>query len=428
MFKVLSIPDTFPFKTTARGKMPVFNPNNIADLIEANYVCMYDTWSNEEYINSKPVDDYTLLLIKGDIEETFKRYHISASRKLISSAVSSVCHRHEFDPLVDRLNAAERLWHDSGEPKNLLHMFQDYFGCEDSKFTENVTKILTYGLIGRACEPGMKYDKFIVFSRANGQYLTPFFKKLSAGFFDDSLDVSMLDMPIAIERLCMCVWLVEIEVLKQSDVKMLNEFFAKQFDAYRPKFSKMVKSVPRRFVPIGTATHVNADLSRDGSIIVLGCDPERQTKSVLDMTDEDVELILGEMVAMYRAGIDYATLSEEIGGKQRESNSSYVCHDDNFSDLETFLRMPRPADWDCSDKAVKHAHYVEYLKNPDDSNPLIEGISTNEIWCEMMGNYDQDMDIKTAKAIAKKLKALGYDNGSQRTLPGYGRVRLFTLN
>ncbi len=156
------------------------------------------------------------------------------------------------------------------------------------------------------------------------------------------------------------------------------------------------------------------------------------TRYVIDCIRSDIETTFTQYHISVRSSLISSALTcvcrehAFVPDKQTEStpNKNIAA----MSDLETFLRMPRPADWDYSDKAVKHAQYVEYLKNPDDSNPLVEGISTNEIWCEMMGNYDQELDLKIARTIAKELKALGYDNGSQRTLPGYGRVRLFTLN
>ena len=432
VYNAFAIPDNFAFRKTARGKLPVFTAATITPLIDDVYDCSYNLWSNEEYVNGEPISDYTIACIRGDIETSFLQYHSAVSLDLVATSVSVACMKHGFDPLIDRLEAAEKLWKEKGRPEKAMTMFQDYLGCEDSDFTRNVTKILTYGLIGRAYNPGMKYDTFVVFSGEQGQGKSTLFRKLGGAFFNDTMDFSMFGTEQALERLYQGIWLAEIQEMKQiskSDENTLKAFISTEVDDYRPKYARNVKKMPRRMVLVGT-TNNKGDLFPDKDnrrFIVMECDPSRQTKFAWDMTEEEVELILGEMVAMYKAGIKYSELSDEIGSKQREINSSYVCRDDNLSDLETFLRMPRPADWDCRDKASKYAHYVEYLKNPDDNNPLVEQISTNEIWCEMMGNADHNMDLKTARSIARELQILGYVNGAQKTLPGYGRVRVFTL-
>lgn len=430
MFKTFSIPPNYKFKTTPRGKVPVINLANIAPLIELYYFCSFNKWSNEEYINGEPVTDDTIARVRGDLEQTFLHYNASVSQELVSTAVSVVCRNHEFDPLIDRLEAAEKLWRDKGKPEQLLHMFQDYLGCEDSDFTRNVTKILTFGLIGRAYNPGMKYDTFIVFSGAQGQGKSTLFRKLGGAFFNDTLDFSMFGTELALERLYKGIWLAEIQEMKKiskSDENTLKAFITTQVDDYRPKYAKHVESMPRRMVLVGT-TNNKGDLFPDKDnrrFIVLECDPKRQTKSSIDMTEEEVELIIGEMVAMYHEGIDYRALSDEISERQREVNSNYVCRDDNLSDLETFLRMPRPADWETKDKASKFAHYMGYIEKPDNDHEMVESISTNEIWCEMMGMHDHTMDSRSSQSIARELQILGYVKGPQKTIPGYGRVRRY---
>lgn len=422
----MNIPENFIFKSTARGMVPVFTLANIAPMIEDHYDCSYNLWSNEKYINGKPVTDDSIAQIKFDIEKSFSRFHVTASQELVSTAVSYVCQRHSFDPLKDRLKAAEKLWHDEGEPDNLLHMFQDYLGCEDSVFTENVTKIFTFGLIGRAFEPGMKFDTFIVFSGEQSQDKSTLFSKLGGAFFNDTLDFSMLGTELALEQLYRGIWLADIQNMRRvtkSDVNVVNAFITTQVDTYRPKYTRKVESIPRRMVMVGT-TNDKSDLfiAKDNRrFIVLECDAEKRTKSALDMTEEEVELLLGEMVALYRTGIDYKALSDEITG-----NKEYRFK--LMSELETFLRMPRPADWNAMDKASRYNHYKAYRSsNRSNEGPMVKSISTNEIWSEMLGGPEHQMDLKTARLIAKDLQRLGYSNQIQTTLPGYGRVRRYHL-
>ena len=433
MFKSFTIPQSFTLKTTSRGKVPVFTMANVAPLIDANYQCTYNKWSNEEFINGNKVTDNAVAHIRGDIEKSFERYHVPVSTELVSSALSVACHEHEFDPLLERLEAAEKLWHDKGEPKNLLKMFVDYLGCEDTEFTEKVTQMFTYGLIARAFNPGTKYDTFIVFSGEQGLGKSTFLGKLGGAFFNDTLDFSMFGTELALERLYKGIWLAEIQEMKQiskTDENTLKAFITTQVDDYRPKYEKHVEAMPRRTVFVGT-TNNSSDLFQDKDnrrFVILECSAERQKKSVFTMTEETVELIIGEMVALYREGIDYKRLDEEIREQQREINSNYVCRDDNLSDLETFLRMPRPADWETRDKTSKFAHYTEYVKNPDNDHEMVECISTNEIWCEMMGMHDHTMDMRTTKSIARELQILGYTKKRQGNLPGYGRIRMYCRN
>ena len=236
----------------------------------------------------------------------------------------------------------------------------------------------------------------------------------------------MLGTELALEQLYRGIWLADIQNMRRvtkSDVNVVNAFITTQVDTYRPKYTRKVESIPRRMVMVGT-TNDKSDLfiAKDNRrFIVLECDAEKRTKSALDMTEEEVELLLGEMVALYRTGIDYKALSDEITG-----NKEYRFK--LMSELETFLRMPRPADWNAMDKASRYNHYKAYRSsNRSNEGPMVKSISTNEIWSEMLGGPEHQMDLKTARLIAKDLQRLGYSNQIQTTLPGYGRVRRYHL-
>jgi len=413
------------------GKV-VFNLVTVTDFVDENYDCSFNSWSNEEIIDGKPVTDADINRIRGEIEETYRYEGVTCTSEVVASSISAVCRMHSFDPLCDRLDNAHDRWIAAGRPQNLERLFVDYLGCDDNDYTRTVTKIIFYGLIGRAYQPGLKYDYLPIISGAQGQGKSTLLKKLGGEFFDDSLDVSMFGTEQATERLYKGIWLAELQEMAKmakADENTLKMFLSSASDSYRPKYMRKVETLPRRTVFIGT-TNQKWGLFSDTvnrRFILLNCNPKQQTKFSWDMTVEERDLLLGEAVEMYKQGMDLYALLMSIKETQTSLTDEYVSHDENFTDLETFLRMPRPENWNELDAVSRGAYYKKYLRNPDDSGDLVPDISVREIWCEALGHVDHSMTNRDSYGVVRALTLLGYNSRTKETIPQYGRTFVYHL-
>lgn len=432
-FKKYAIPEDAQFAYRRGRRMPVLNMVTATSFVAAYYAPSYDSWANAELLAGNPVTDADITQIRGDMETSFEEYGVVASAETVLDAVKYACQQNRFDPLVSYLNGCKSFYDEMGQPPVLDRVMVDYLGCADTPYTRTATELMFYGLIGRALHPGLKFDYMLIISGEQGQGKSTLLSRLGGEFYDHSMSIDMFGTEQGLERLYKGMWLAEVQEMSRMgrvDENTLKQFLSTTSDDYRPKYARMVKSLPRRTVFVGT-TNQHFNLFSDTvnrRFFILECNPARQTKKSWEMTSDDVRLILGEAMSRF-PGTDVEKLLSGIGTEQSEITRRYVLNDENLTDLTTYLSMPLPENWDALDLPQRSEYYTQYAKHlkrgeklPADLRPQI---SIPEIWCEKLGNPLGKMDVRTSSAIGHELRSLGYTHRERCVIPIYGEVYVY---
>ena len=95
---------------------------------------------------------------------TSRRFYGIRGKSTIEDALSEVTTRHAFNPLKDYLLGLT--W--DGIPR-LDTVFIDYLGAEDTEFNRAITRKTLAAAVGRALEPGIKFDTVLTLIGKQGQ-------------------------------------------------------------------------------------------------------------------------------------------------------------------------------------------------------------------------------------------------------------------
>ncbi len=149
-------------------------------------------------------------------------------KSTIEDALSEVTTRHAFNPLKDYLLGVT--W--DGIPR-LDTVFIDYLGAEDTEFNRAITRKTLAAAVGRALEPGIKFDTVLTLIGKQGQGKSSLVRKLAHGWHSESLvTVQGKDAMEHIQGF----WLIELgelAAIRKADFELVKQFISKQEDSFR---------------------------------------------------------------------------------------------------------------------------------------------------------------------------------------------------
>ena len=221
-------------------------------------------------------------------------------KSTVEDALSEVTTRHAFNPLKDYLLGLT--W--DGVPR-LDTVFIDYLGAEDTEFNRTITRKTLAAAVGRALEPGIKFDTVLTLIGKQGQGKTSLVRKLAHGWHSESLvTVQGKDAMEHIQGF----WLIELgelAAIRKADFELVKQFISKQEDSFRAAYGRRTERYPRQCIFIAT-TNI-ADFIRDQTggrrWWPMQVDRERQKMSHFEhLTEDVVGQIWAEAVDAFKGG------------------------------------------------------------------------------------------------------------------------------
>lgn len=176
-------------------------------------------------------------------------YNCPVSGEKAGIALQHHALHNKYDPVSEFLGKLPA-W--DGKPR-LSRLLLDYAqaqGAED--WVQIVTRKFFIAAIARALRPGCQVDNTLVLQGEQGGGKTSFVRVMGAGFHvETSLDLHNKDAVMTSAG----NWLVELgelASLRKSDVESVRNFLTRKEDQIRLPYGRVVKTMPRRCVFIGT--------------------------------------------------------------------------------------------------------------------------------------------------------------------------------
>lgn len=325
-----------------------------------------------------------------------KRYGITGKDKIFDG-LQMDCARHRFHPIRDYLR---RLTWDGA--KRLDTMFVDYFGCEDSDYTRAITRKMMVAAVKRVFEPGCQFDNMLTLKGPQGCGKSSFFRKLSRGWFSDSLkDIRTKD---ALEGL-QGAWFVEmgeLSALKKAEAESIKSFLSGTVDRFRQAYGRRTEDYPRQCVFVGTTNEVEFLRDRTGNrrfwiiYVPKGAHPK---KDVFAITDEDINQLWAEAYALYLSG-ETVVLGRELEMEALRIQENFMQEDPRAARIAEYLEKPLPeaSVW----REMSLIERREYLKDTErqerEGVRMRDKVCAAEVWCEAL-DYDDVKDMKRFDAV-----------------------------
>jgi len=177
-----------------------------------------------------------------------QQHGLYVSSAQVTEAVELVAREARFHPVVDHLR--QMRWDGTRRLKTWL---RDYLGVADTLFTRAVARYFMRGMVRRVMEPGCKFDYCLVLEGAEGLRKSTLAMTLGGAWGSDvPLDLANnREAANAIHGR----WVIEfseMESVTRAEAHLQKSFLSRQFDQYRPVYSRRNVKVPRQCVFIGT--------------------------------------------------------------------------------------------------------------------------------------------------------------------------------
>lgn len=310
-----------------------------------------------------------------------KKYSITGKERIFD-ACNSVCHDNSFHPIKQYLESLE--W--DGIPR-LDTLFIDNFACEDNEYVRTVSRKTLLAAVTRVYEPGCHFDTMLTLKGTQGCGKSSFLRKLSKGWFTDSLkDIKSKD---ALEGL-QGVWIVEmgeLSALKKADAETIKSFLSGTSDRFRMAYGRRTKDYPRQCIFIATTNETEFLRDKTGNRrfwIISASKTRTPKKDVFKITDYEIDQIWAETKSLYDAGVETLHLDKEMEEVARIVQESYMMEDPKDIVINEYLDRLLPENWDDMDLYDRQL----WISGEEVGTIPRTKVCAAEIWCEALGYAD----------------------------------------
>ncbi|MGO1356301.1 VapE domain-containing protein [Alkalibacterium gilvum] len=309
----------------------------------------------------EPIDDSFIQSVRLTIDKqhnvTFTKDDIFAMLVLVGKE------RRSYHPVKEMIESVK--W-DGKERANSI--FIDYLGAENNDYIREVARKWLVGGIARIYNPGVKMEIVPVLSGKQGIGKSTLASRLGGEYFTDSLS-SLGETKDDYQQL-IGKWIIELGELssmKKTDTDKIKNFLSATSDDIRLPYDRIPKSHKRTSIFIGTTNNDEylTDLSGNRRFYPVPLEEEPE-KSVHDISDAEVQQIWAEAKVYYDAGEELFMdeLHEIIANEYRNQAGK---EDLFFADIEEFVDMKVPFDWENMKLFEKRNYFYRYLHDNDTS-------------------------------------------------------------
>ncbi|MFR2405376.1 MAG: VapE domain-containing protein, partial [Eubacterium callanderi] len=316
--------------------------NCLADDIE---VCGDVPWNRPKGVpvNWRDADDAHLMAYVAQKYGEFPRTKFD-------TAFTHVIDTRSYHPVLNYLNTLPA-W---DGVKRVDTLFTECLNADDNAYVRAVTRKTLVAAVARVKEPGVKFDTMLVLCGTQGIGKSTLIKRISKGWFSDSLRLQDTKDKTAAEKL-QGNWILEIGELAglgKTDSGVLKSFLSSQDDKFRASFGRRVTSHPRQCIFFGTTNNSDDGFLRDETggrrfwpVTVRG----EQGVATWSLTDNEVDQIWAEALHYYKEG-EKIFLEDELLKMAEEEQRKALESDPREYMVVEYLNTPVPLNWNTMSK------------------------------------------------------------------------------
>ena len=315
--------------------------------------------------------------LRNYMEETYG----IRSKSVIEDALAEVTMRHAFSPLRDYLTGL--VW--DGIPR-IDTLFIEYLGAEDTAFNRAISRKTLVAAVGRALDPGIKFDTVLTLIGKQGLGKTSLVRKLAHGWHSESLvTVQGKDAMEHIQGF----WLIELgelAAIRKADFELVKQFISKQEDSFRAAYGRRTERYPRQCIFIAT-TNI-ADFIRDQTggrrWWPMRVDRERQRLNhFVDLTEDEVSQVWAEAVDAYRGG-EPLHLTGAMEAEARRLQEEHTDESPLAGLIRDYVERLLPDNWAKLDLGERRDYiHGDGLDMPEGTVPR-DRVCAMEVWIELL--------------------------------------------
>lgn len=362
----------------------------------------YNEFSKETTIRGKPINDNYINKLRLMVD---KQYLITFTKDDVLTVVNQLARDlNSYHPIKKMIES--KPW---DEMQRVETIFIDYLGADDNDYIRTVARKWLVGAVARVYHEGVKFELVPILQGKQGKGKSTIASKLGGKYFIDSLKT--LGKTKDDYQLLIGSWIIELgelASLNSTETENTKNFISATSDKIRLPYDRITSEIKRTCVFIGTtnASEYLNDLTGGRRFFPIPLD-NVPTKSVFKLEEDIVQQIWSEAFYYFKQGEEIFSNPEleKMANEYREAVSE---EDLIFSDIDNFLIMPVPTNWDSMTLWNKRNYYYKYTQDnevADETEPLIK---------------------TTAKEVAKVCFKLESDNRRSKSM--ITKINLYMSN
>ena len=203
----------------------------------------YNDFYKRYEFDNKEITDGDMAIIRNDVNRNLRL----SSRNFVDDALSEVCLKNKYNPVVDYLNSIK--W--DGE-KRIERLFVDLFDADDTPLNRLMTKLWFIAAVKRVFEPACKFDNMVVLCGAQGIGKSSI--DLLSPLYTNAITISEFGNKDLIDKMNK-TWIVIVDELDSFNQKAMSEiknFLSNTKDAARLAYARNTETFERHCVFIAT--------------------------------------------------------------------------------------------------------------------------------------------------------------------------------
>lgn len=273
------------------------------------------------------------------------------SKDRIADALIVVSRKYAYNPITDMLMECYNKW--DKQSNHIEKLLPDYLAVERNRYNTEVMKIFMLGAIGRAFNPGCKFDYTVIIYGDQGCGKSTFLRRLAINdaWFNDNFNT--FDGDKAFEKI-KGIWIAEIAELlavkKTKDVEAIKSFLTSQNDRYRVPYGVRPEPHPRFCVFAGTTNneHFLTDSTGNRRYLPITAGKKKdQNKNIHDIEKSlaDMKQAWGEAMDIFMKSTDNGkipsklnlTLPEDVEEMAKEKQKAFLEEDARIGIIQEWL-------------------------------------------------------------------------------------------
>lgn len=317
----------------------------------------YNDFTKDITINEEPINDNLLNQLRLDVD---KQYRMTFTKDDVLTTLGIIARElNTYHPIKRMIESKE--WDKEQRTETL---FIDYLGAENNEYIRTVAKKWLVGSVARIYQPGVKFELVPILQGKQGKGKSTMADKLGGEFFIDSL--KSLGKTKDDFQLLIGAWIVELAELASlnaTETENTKSFISARSDKIRLPYERITNDFKRTCVFIGTtnSTEYLNDLTGARRFFPIPLDDE-PVLSIFDIEDSTIQQIWAEAYHYYKQS--YPIHSDKSLEAMANVYREQVAEEDLlFSDVDTFLDMPVPDNWEKMSLWDKRNYYYTFTQD-----------------------------------------------------------------
>ena len=266
-----------------------------------------------------------------------KKYKIHSMQKF-DDAMRIIFAERSYNPAIDLVNSIE--W--DGKPR-IRTMLTKWMKCEDSPYTQEVSRLIFAGGIHRLFNPGCKFDDVpVLIGTRQGEGKSTFVRWLAMDdtFFTEVTEIDGQKGMESIEGAWICEMGELLALTRAKDVESVKSFMTRQVDRYRKPYDKRTSDYRRQCIFIGTTNRQQFLTDKTGNRRFYPVNVGQSGYAMFEHENEvkaDIRQCWAEAKALYDRGELEPFADQSLVKEIRERQADAVEDDYRVGMIEAYL-------------------------------------------------------------------------------------------